>query len=464
MEILTGGVCGDAGDIALLLRKTVRRKGDIPIAFLCVAEGAEASDRRELLSEWFRQQALPLCENGSPERAVDAVTESFAVYFGHGGHSGLSMAVLFCMGRECFYARQGEAQLRAINICFDRSHMKGLAASADGFCCERAALEQGVGLVLGNRSFFAYLPEAQLKECLKAGEICRQEQAQRHLAEAAEEAKRRGAAKPAAAFLMLREGHSREFESMLRQNGYAEPVAVGSGAFGCVYRVKKGGRRYACKLAEGAEERRLLRQEAALQRSLVHPLFARYVNVLEGNACTLFLMEYVRGRDLSTVLKSRTPKRALHIENNMSEKQAVQVAAQLAEGLQYLHTLPNPVLYRDLKPENIRITPAGNVKLLDLGCACRLSEANLTQAGSRGYAAPEQLGQINVPPGFYSDVYALGRLLIRMTEGTAVSPVLHQLILKCVSPDPSDRFQSMIPLLELLDKINALQKVNYLRM
>ncbi len=448
MEMFTGGVCGEEADTALLLRRTVRRKGNLPIAFLCIMQGPEALDGRDLMSEWFCGRALPLCEKGSPDRAADAVMESFALCFGRGRQS---MAALFCMGSECFYARQGEAELRAINVCFDRLHMKSLNASTDGFCCERAALEQGVSIVLGNGSFFAHLPGRQLKECLRAGEICRPEQARRHLAEAVGEAKRRGADNAAAAFLMLREGHFGELEGLLGQSGYAEPAAVGRGAFGSVYRVRKDGRQYACKLAEGAEARRLLRQEAALQRTLAHPLFARYENVLEGQSCTLFLMEYVRGRDLDALLGR--PGGKLPVRKIKSEKQAVRTAVQLAEGLQYLHTLPVPVLYRDLKPENIRITPAGGVKLLDLGCACRLFEAGRTRAGSRGYAAPEQLGRIDALPGFYSDVYALGRLLLRMTEGVPVSPVLHQLILKCISPNPADRFQSMMPILKILKNL-----------
>ena len=442
MEILTGTFCGEAADTALLLRRSVRRKGAIPIAFVCVFTGQGALCQRQLMNSWFQEKALPLCERNEPGDAVDAVQEAFAACLMQGGSD---MAALFCMGGECFYAWQGRMELCAVNLCFDRVHLKKLTFFAEELNYERASLEQGVGIILGNRDFFVCLTKEQLKECLKAGTICNQEQAKRHLTEAAEAAARQGAHNPAAALVLIREGTSAEFERLLQQNGYAKPLAVGRGAFGRVYRVSSvaDGKTYACKAAEDMDSRKLLRREILLQQSIAHPLFARFEDALESDSATLLLMEYVRGRDLSAVLSGK----------RLSEKQALRIAIQLAEGLQYLHTLPNPVLYRDLKPENIRITPLGKVKLLDLGCACRLSEAALTQAGSRGYAAPEQLGQINVPPGFYSDIYALGRLLVRMTRGAKTSHGFNQLISQCISENPAYRFQDVVPLLEELIKL-----------
>ena len=447
MEILMVSYNGEAQDTAVLLRRTVRGRGRIPIAFACVIKGLAADRERELMDTWFRERALPFCERCRPEEAVDAVQKAFIA---DRTCRAQDMAVLFCMGGECFYARQGGMGVSAVNLCFDRTHLKKLAFPSDRPESGRAALEQGVGILLGDESFFAHLTEAQLKECLKTGEIRGQEQAERRLTEAAEAARRQGAASPAAAFLLIRGNVSAEALELLRRNGYENPQAVGRGAFGRVYQVRdvKTGKRYACKVAENMDSRVLLRREVAMQQSIRHPLFARYKAVLEGDFCTLFLMEYVRGQDLSTVLSGKKLKK-------LSEKQAVRIAIQLAEGLRYLHTLPNPVLYRDLKPENVRITMSGKVKLLDLGCACRLSEAGFTRAGSRGYAAPEQLGRIGVPPGFYSDVYALGRLLERMTEGVKISAGLNLVISKCISENPSERFQDMDSLLFEFIRINS---------
>lgn len=442
MEIWTATFCKEAADAALLLCRAIRRKGKIPIVFVCAMRQREVRRQKQYMDNWFREKALPLCERNKTEEAVDAVHASLAACL---MQSGGDMAALFCMGRECFYAWRGEMELQAHNLCFDKKHIKRLTDAADGWGCERAVLEQGVGVILGSRDFFACLTQEQLKDCLGAGEIQSPLQAQRHLEEISETAKRQGARSPVAALLLIREEKPVKLEGLLLKNGYEKPLTVGQGAFGSVYRVRdiRNGRWYACKAAEGIDAVRLLRREAALQKSLEHPLFARYENVLQEEGYTLFLMEYVKGRDLSSLLTGKS----------LSERQAVRIAIRLAEGLRYLHTLAKPVIYRDLKPENVRITPWGKVKLLDLGCACELSRAAFTRAGSRGYAAPEQLGQMNAPPGFYSDIYALGRLLVRMTERRKISSGLSRLISVCVSENPSDRFQSTIPLLDELKKL-----------
>ncbi|MCM1563733.1 MAG: protein kinase [Clostridium sp.] len=209
-------------------------------------------------------------------------------------------------------------------------------------------------------------------------------------------------------------------------------------------RENAGGRELACKVAEGMEARAILRREAALLKALDHPLFARYEDYAEGERIAMLFMEYAEGRDLDAVLR-RGP---------LSGRRARAVAVRIAEGLLYLHELPDPVLYRDLKPGNVRVDRRGGVKLLDLGCACRLSEAEGSRAGSRGFAAPEQLDaaggdtQTPCPQGFYSDVYAWGRLLEHMTVGLDRSPAWESLIRACTERDPSLRPQSMREALE----------------
>lgn len=442
--------CGLSGSGALfILEKTTRKRGKLPIVFSCVLQNAPPF-ARDSWQDWFRERALALCGRGSAEKCVDWVQMDFEGYFAEyfTEYSEISLAALFVMGEECFYAWRGEADIRLLNDCFGRLHMKRLAPKAEELCCRRAGLEPGVGIILGSAAFFDCLPEPVLMECLAMGEIRGKNRVQRRLAEAAQEAERRGADDFAAAMIVTGEEQHEEFWELLECEGCGDAELVGSGAFGRVYRVRKkrGGKHFACKLAEDPQARALLRREAKLQSSLEHPLFARYVRLVEGEYTTALFMEYVRGRDLDELLR-RGP---------LSRERAVDLARQLAEGLLYLHEREEPVIYRDLKPGNIRVRLNGSVKLLDLGCACSLAEACETKAGSRGYAAPEQLGTKTEAAGragcgIYSDVYAWGRVFAAMLGGICAAPALLSLIEECTREKPSQRPQSMRDVLRELD-------------
>lgn len=257
--------------------------------------------------------------------------------------------------------------------------------------------------------------------------------------------------------------HQRTF---LAKHGYIVRNSIGKGAFGRVYRVwdDRQGRFWACKVASDAVGRGILRREAMLQRSISHPIYAGFVDCLEEKEYTFLLMEYLDGESLDRCLE----------RGRLDSAQAIRIAIQLAEGINYLHQLPEPVLYRDLKPQNICLAGDGRVRLMDLGCACTVSEARLSKAGSPGYAPWEQLQEreegINaraVCPGFYSDVYALGRLLHQMLTGEdpcrpprqkmpirvydrKLSLLLEKVVVQCVEEQPELRPPDMCCVMRML--------------
>src|SRR5207244_1443880 len=66
------------------------------------------------------------------------------------------------------------------------------------------------------------------------------------------------------------------------------------------------------------------------------------------------VMELVEGGTLEDKLRAAGEK--------LGESELVEIALQIVETLQYLHSLNPPVIYRDMKPGNVMITPAGKVK------------------------------------------------------------------------------------------------------
>ncbi len=93
----------------------------------------------------------------------------------------------------------------------------------------------------------------------------------------------------------------------------------------------------------------------------------------------------------------------------------VGVLKQMLEALIEVQKLN--VVHRDIKPGNIIIFPAGVAKIGDFGIAKVLEKAGesmATDAGTRGYFAPEQ---IYGRPSFASDIFSLGLVFYEMVTG-----------------------------------------------
>ncbi len=161
----------------------------------------------------------------------------------------------------------------------------------------------------------------------------------------------------------------------------------------------------------------------------------------------------------------------------LPESEILQLGRQLASGLETAHR--RGVIHRDLKPGNLRVTPDGQLKILDFGLAFLMrTETDTTvtaplsstysDAGTVPYMAPEQLkGQT---PDARSDVWSAGACLYEMSTGrrlfgdlvgTAliaaileqapvpprkvnpkISEGLERVILRALQKDPKERYQS----------------------
>jgi serine/threonine protein kinase len=128
------------------------------------------------------------------------------------------------------------------------------------------------------------------------------------------------------------------------------------------------------------------------------------------------VMEYVDGRDLSEV----------YAGNGLDPMLAARITQDVLEVLNHAHNFSTTldgrsirgVVHGDLKPRNIRLTPAGEVKVLDFGIAKALSlTRNFTQNvfGSVQYSSPQRLltGEVDIG----ADLWAAGVMLYEMLAG-----------------------------------------------
>ncbi|MET8625023.1 serine/threonine-protein kinase [Kitasatospora sp. NPDC004669] len=195
---------------------------------------------------------------------------------------------------------------------------------------------------------------------------------------------------------------------------------LGRGGFGSVWRATDNWleREVAIKLllAEHAADREAVGRfvrEAKLAGGLSNPHIVTvhdYGRVADGGGETHYLvMELVRGRSLSKILKEGRPDHG----------RALAWMGQICEALDAAHR--SGVIHRDIKPENVMISDSGDrAKVLDFGIARLLTQSTgLTSTGSVvgtvPYLAPECWSGGTVDGR--ADLYALGVMLYEVSTG-----------------------------------------------
>jgi serine/threonine protein kinase len=199
------------------------------------------------------------------------------------------------------------------------------------------------------------------------------------------------------------------------QQRYRIEKQIGQGGMGAVYVAtdERFGSRVAIKetLFMDDNYRKAIEREARLLNSLKHSALPRVSDHFLEENVQFLVMEYISGEDLGHVME----------ENNhpFPVEQVMTWADQLLDALDFLHNQVNPVIHRDIKPQNLKVTPKGQIILLDFG----LAKGNPTDAGhhtaaksifgySRNYASLEQIQGTGTDPR--SDLYSLAATLYHL--------------------------------------------------
>ena len=178
--------------------------------------------------------------------------------------------------------------------------------------------------------------------------------------------------------------------------------ALGAGGMGEVYRARdiKLNREVALKVlpeafAKDAEGMARFQREAQVLASLNHPNIAAIYGLEESGDVRALVMELVEGPTLAERIGSvgvgLVPDQGRPQGVPLQIDESLQIAKQLAEGLEYAHE--RGVIHRDLKPANIKVTPDGTVKVLDFGLAKALDAPHTPSPSPSGRGWPKGLGE-----------------------------------------------------------------------
>lgn len=179
---------------------------------------------------------------------------------------------------------------------------------------------------------------------------------------------------------------------------------LGSGQYGAVYRAYDVIDRSDVALKEyrdpSLETQRLFRAEARRLSRLSHPQLPAVLDHFAVDQVGQFLVSsYVDGVDLQTLIDDYGP---------LPSDLIIGWLQSACRPLAYLHA--QNVLHLNVKPANLRVTPAGDLFLVDTG---------LPGLGIRphtpGYGAPEQQARAEVGPT--ADIYSLGATLHTLLTG-----------------------------------------------
>jgi len=220
----------------------------------------------------------------------------------------------------------------------------------------------------------------------------------------------------------------------LLQDRYLIERQIGAGGMGAVYLAvdQRFGSHVAIKetFYKNDELGEAFEREAHLLNSLLHPVLPHVSDFFTENNGHFLVMQFIEGEDLFEVLKR---------EGAFPVRDVLRWTDSLLDALDYLHSQEPPIIHRDIKPQNLKITPRGDVILLDFGLA-KLSSEDTTGVKSifgysRKYSPLEQIQGTGTDAR--SDLFALAATAYHLLTGKPPIDVLNRAAEIIVgNPDP----------------------------
>ncbi|KAF0911546.1 hypothetical protein E2562_011176 [Oryza meyeriana var. granulata] len=185
---------------------------------------------------------------------------------------------------------------------------------------------------------------------------------------------------------------------------------IGAGSFGTVHRADWNGSDVAVKILMEQDFHpdrfREFMREVAIMKSLRHPNIVLFMGAVTEPPNLSIVTEYLSRGSLYKLLHRSGAKEVL------DERRRLNMAFDVAKGMNYLHKRSPPIVHRDLKSPNLLVDKKYTVKVCDFGLSRLKANTFLSSkslAGTPEWMAPEVLR--DELSNEKSDVYSFGVIL-----------------------------------------------------
>jgi serine/threonine protein kinase len=264
---------------------------------------------------------------------------------------------------------------------------------------------------------------------------------------------------------------------------------LGEGGMGVVYKAEDTilQRTVALKflpseLIGSSEWKERFIREAQAASALDHPSICTVHEIEEAENQTFIVMSYIDGWSVSEKIEP----------GPMDVEEAVDIAIQVAEGLQEAHD--KGIIHCDIKSANIMVDDSGRVRITDFGLAKLKGKKRLTKRavimGTAAYLSPEQ-AHGDAILSHQTDIWSLGVVLYEMVTGrlpfdaateaalihkiiyedperimslrSDVPAALEQIIERMMQKDPRDRYEDMRAVADDLSTMGSTSPITWRR-
>uniref|UniRef100_A0A0E0GZQ3 Protein kinase domain-containing protein n=1 Tax=Oryza nivara TaxID=4536 RepID=A0A0E0GZQ3_ORYNI len=195
-------------------------------------------------------------------------------------------------------------------------------------------------------------------------------------------------------------------------NNFSKAHVIGEGGQGTVYKAVIDGVAVAIKKCKEIDESRKMEfvQELVILCRVSHPNIVKLLGCCLQFEAPMLVYEFVQNKTLQELLDLQRSRR-FHVTLGTR----LRIAAESADALSHLHSLPHPILHGDVKTANILLANGLVAKVSDFGCSTIDERTQAVPKGTPGYIDPDYLVEYQLTTR--NDVYSFGVILLELLTG-----------------------------------------------